>query len=100
MTTRHDKASNQVNREANMGERVRAQVGGSGTVCVFCTEGLASDDRIASIKVLSHAHGERYLGAHVICLQKSVRAESAAFIDLDDVPPGLDHFLMLREVGR
>jgi hypothetical protein len=83
-----------------MSERVTTRVVGSGAVCMFCTDGLASDDRIASIKVLSYAHGERYLGAHVICLQKTVRAEHAGFIDLDDVPPGMDHFLMLGEAGR
>jgi uncharacterized protein with FMN-binding domain len=65
------------------------------TQCVFCAEFLVAEDRIASIKVLSHKVGQRYLGAHAHCLQKNVCAEGAQLVDLDDVPPGLDHFLTL-----
>jgi len=63
--------------------------------CVFCTEVLASDDCVASIRIASHARGQRYLGAHVQCLKRVSRPELAALIDLGDVPAGLDHFLML-----
>jgi len=73
----------------------RATLVGVGTVCVFCTEELAPDDRVACIKLLSHASGQRYFGAHAGCLQKVVRVETAPLIDLADVPPGLDHFLTL-----
>jgi hypothetical protein len=63
--------------------------------CAFCTELLASDDCIASIRIASRAHGHHYLGAHVKCLERVIRPELASRIDLADVPPGLDHFLAL-----
>jgi hypothetical protein len=69
------------------------------TQCVFCAEVLAPVDRIASIRVLSHERGQRYLGAHAHCLQKTACAEGAKLIDLDDVPPGLDHFLTMASGG-
>jgi hypothetical protein len=64
--------------------------------CVFCAHVLAADDCVASIKVLSHARGSRYFGAHVGCFRKVVRPEVAALVEMADVPPGLDHFLMLQ----
>jgi len=63
--------------------------------CVFCGQGLAPDDRVASIRLLSHTHGLRHFGAHARCCQQAVRPEIARMIDLADVPPGLDHFLTL-----
>jgi hypothetical protein len=63
--------------------------------CVFCAHVLAADDCVASIKVLSHLHGSRYFGAHVECLRRVVRPEVARLVEMTDVPPGLDHFLML-----
>ena len=64
--------------------------------CAFCAEALAASDCVASIRLLSHTRGERYFGAHARCLQRVVRPEIARVLDLDDVPPGLDHFLMLQ----
>jgi len=64
-------------------------------MCAFCGEALAPDDRVASIRMLSHAHDCRYLGAHVECLMKTVQARFAQQIDLTDIPPGVDHFLAL-----
>jgi hypothetical protein len=61
--------------------------------CAFCAGVLAAADCIASIRLLSHARGQRSFGAHVKCLQRAVRPELARLLDLDDVPPGLDHFL-------
>jgi hypothetical protein len=63
--------------------------------CAFCGEAIAPDDCVASVKLLSHTHGQRYFGAHARCWQKAVRPEIARLIDLADVPPGLDHFLTL-----
>jgi hypothetical protein len=63
--------------------------------CAFCTQALAPDDCVASIRLLSHTHGHRYFGAHARCLQLAVRPEIAQLVDLADVPPGLDHFLAL-----
>ena len=63
--------------------------------CAFCAQVLAPDDCVASIRLPSHAHGQRYFGAHARCWQRAVRPEIARLIDLADVPPGLDHFLML-----
>jgi hypothetical protein len=56
---------------------------------------MAGDDRVASIRVLSHTRDFRFFGAHVECLQKVVHPEIARLIDLTDVPPGVDHFLAL-----
>src|SRR3954470_6216071 len=64
--------------------------------CALCAQPLASDDCIATIRLPSHAHGHRYFGAHVRCWRQAVRPEIAEFIDLADVPPGLDHFLTSR----
>ena len=63
--------------------------------CVFCAQILAADDHVASIKVLSHTRGSRYFGAHVSCLKEVVRPDVSDLLDLVDVPPGLDHFLMI-----
>ena len=63
--------------------------------CSFCAEIMAGDDRVASIKVLSHTRDVRFFGAHVECLQKVAHPEIARLIDLADVPPGVDHFLAL-----
>ena len=63
--------------------------------CSFCAEIMAGDDRVASIRVLSHTRDVRFFGAHVECLQKVVHPEIARLIDLSDVPPGVDHFLAL-----
>lgn len=63
--------------------------------CSFCAELMAPDDRVASIRVLSHSRDYRYLGAHVECLQKVVHPEIVHLIDVADVPPGVDHFLAL-----
>jgi len=60
--------------------------------CAFCGHALAPNDRVASIRVPSHARGLRYFGAHVECCQQAVRPELA---DLADVPPGLDHYLVM-----
>jgi hypothetical protein len=64
--------------------------------CAFCGQVLAPDDCVASIRLPSHTHGQRYFGAHARCWQQAVRPEIARLIDLADVPPGLDHFLALR----
>ena len=64
-------------------------------VCAFCGHALAPNDRVASIRVPSHTRGFRYFGAHADCCRKAVRPELAQVMDLGDVPPGLDHFLML-----
>jgi len=64
--------------------------------CAFCGELLESDECIASIRIASHANGQRYFAAHVECVKRSIRPESAKLIDLADVPAGMDHFLMLR----
>ena len=64
--------------------------------CAFCAEVLAPDDCVATIRLPSHTHGQRFFGAHARCWQHAVRPEIARLIDLADVPPGLDHFLMLR----
>ena len=64
--------------------------------CAFCAEVLAPDDCVATIRLPSHTHGQRFFGAHALCWQRAVRPEIARLIDLADVPPGLDHFLMLR----
>lgn len=69
--------------------------GRADVACSFCAELLAADDRVASIRVLSHARDYRYFAAHVLCLQKVVQPDIAQSIDLADVPPGLDHFLAL-----
>ena len=63
--------------------------------CVFCAQRLAPDDCVASIRLLSRTHGQRHFGAHVQCLQRVVRPEIAQFVELADVPPGLDHFVAL-----
>jgi len=63
--------------------------------CAFCGHALAPNDRVASIKVPSHSRGFRYFGAHAQCCRQAVRPELAELMDLADVPPGLDHFLML-----
>lgn len=63
--------------------------------CVFCGHALAPNDRVASIRVPSHARGLRYFGAHAQCWRQAVRPELAELVELDDVPPGLDHFLVL-----
>lgn len=63
--------------------------------CVFCGRVLAPADCVASIRLLSHARGQQFFGAHVGCLQRAVRPEVAALVDPDDVPPGLDHYLGL-----
>jgi len=65
-------------------------------LCSFCANALAPDDRVASIKLLSHAHGFLYFGAHVQCLQQAVQSQFAQQIDLADVPAGIDHFLTLK----
>ena len=41
------------------------------------------------------AAGFRYFGAHAQCCRQAVRPDLAELIDLADVPPGLDHFLVL-----
>ena len=64
-------------------------------VCAFCGHALAPNDRVASIRVPSHARGFRYFGAHAECCRQAVRPELAALLDVADVPPGLDHFLLL-----
>ena len=64
--------------------------------CAFCGELLESDECIASIRIASRAHGQRYFAAHVLCLKRTIRPESANLIDLADVPTGMDHFLTLR----
>ena len=63
--------------------------------CCFCAEVLVADDRVASIRLLSHAHDQLYLGAHVHCLTKVMHEEFAGRVDLADVPAGVDHFLTL-----
>ena len=63
--------------------------------CAFCGHALAPNDRVASIRVPSHARGLRHFGAHVECCQQAVRPELAELMDLADVPPGLDHYLVL-----
>jgi len=63
--------------------------------CAFCGEELASDECIASIRIASRVHGQRFFAAHVECFKRTIRAESANLIDLSDVPAGMDHFLML-----
>lgn len=78
--------SNEVSRASVRGE----------PACTFCGEVLQPHDCIASIRLLSRAHGERHFGAHVQCFQRAVRPEVGPVIDLTDVPPGLDHFLTLR----
>ena len=64
--------------------------------CAFCAGVLAAADCVASIRLLSRARGQQYFGAHVKCLQRVVRPELGRLLDLDDVPPGLDHFLTVR----
>ena len=64
-------------------------------VCAFCGHALAPNDRVASIRVPSHARGFRYFGAHAQCCRQAVHPDLAGLIDLADVPPGLDHFLIL-----
>ena len=66
-----------------------------GMTCSFCAQIMVADDRVASIRVLSHTRDFRFLGAHVECLQRVVHPEIARLIDLADVPPGVDHFLAL-----
>lgn len=63
--------------------------------CVFCAQVLAPDDCVASIRLLSRTHGQRHFGAHVRCFQRVARPEIAQFLELADVPPGLDHFVAL-----
>ena len=63
--------------------------------CAFCGHALAPNDRVASIRVPSHTRGVRYFGAHAQCCRQAVRLELAGLMDLADVPPGLDHFLVL-----
>src|SRR5262245_59377596 len=50
--------------------------------CSFCAETMAADDRVASIRVLSHTRDYRYFGAHVQCLEKVMHPEIAQLIDL------------------
>ena len=68
--------------------------------CAFCGQRLAPDDCVASIRLPSHTHGHRYFGAHARCWQQAARPEIARLIDLADVPPGLDHFLVLQPNER
>ena len=63
--------------------------------CAFCGHALAPNDRVASIRVPSHTRGFRYFGAHAQCCRQAVRPDLAELMDLADVPPGLDHFLVL-----
>ena len=63
--------------------------------CAFCGHALAPNDRVASIRVPSHARGVRYFGAHVQCCRQAVHPDFAQLMNLADVPPGLDHFLLL-----
>jgi len=63
--------------------------------CAFCGHPLAPNDRVASIRVPSHTRGFRHFGAHAQCCQQAVHPDLALLIDLADVPPGLDHFLLL-----
>lgn len=63
--------------------------------CAFCAGILVGDDTVASIRLLSHSHGQRYFGAHVRCLRDHVHPEIARLVNLDDVPAGLDHLLPL-----
>ena len=63
--------------------------------CAFCGHALAPNDRVASIRVPSHAHGFRYFGAHAECCRQAVRPDLAELLDIADVPPGLDHFVAL-----
>ena len=63
--------------------------------CAFCGHALAPNDCVASIRVPSHTRGFRYFGAHAQCCRQAVRPELAELMDLADVPPGLDHFLLL-----
>ena len=66
--------------------------------CAFCAGVLHGDDTMASIRLLSRAHGQRYFGVHLRCLQEVMRPEIAQLIDLSDVPSGLDHMLPLSSL--
>jgi len=77
-----------------MTEEQRTAARGEPT-CAFCAAVLAADDRVASIRLLSHSRGQQFFGAHAKCLQRVVRPEVAQLVDLADVPPGLDHFVAL-----
>jgi hypothetical protein len=78
-----------------MTEQTRSAPVSGEPACAFCAQVLAPDDCVASIRLLSHARGHRYFGAHARCLQLAMRPEIARLVDLADVPPGLDHFLAL-----
>ena len=50
--------------------------------CAFCAQVLAPNDCVASIRLPSHTHGQRYFGAHAECWQQAVRPDIARLIDL------------------
>lgn len=78
-----------------MSDQEKSVVARDEAACAFCAEILIGDDTIASIRLLSRSHGQRYFGAHVRCLRDHAHPEIARLVDLDDVPPGLDHLLPL-----
>ena len=79
-----------------MSDQQRTTSAREAPACVFCARGLAPADCIVSIRVPSHTLGQKYFGAHARCLREAFPPDSVRLIDLDDVPPGLDHFLALR----
>jgi hypothetical protein len=78
-----------------MSDQLKPVSGHEEPACVFCAHTLAPDDCVASIRLPSHEHGHRYFGAHARCWREALPPEVARHIDLTDVPPGLDHFLLL-----
>lgn len=78
-----------------MSEQSRATSVDHEPSCAFCGHALAPADRVASIRVPSHARGFRYFGAHAACCRQAIRPELAELLDLADIPPGLDHFVAL-----
>lgn len=68
-------------------------VRGVGRPCALCGALLTDDDAIAAIRLPSRTHGHMYFGAHASCLRATMRPEIAQFLDVTDVPPGLNHLL-------
>lgn len=73
-----------------MSDREQPHFVRGGPACAFCTRVFSEADAVALIKLPSRSFGQRYFGAHAECLRRAMRPEIARFMDLADVPTGLN----------